>query len=47
MIGIMTSSSDEDEEDDDEDDDSSSMGSISTLKLSITNGLSYIIMIIH
>jgi len=43
MTGIMTSSSDEDEKDD----DSSSMGSISTLKVSVTNGLCNIIMIIR
>jgi len=43
----MTSSSDEDEDNDEEDDDSSLIGSVSTLKASIINGLCNIIMIIR
>ena len=47
MTSIMTSSSDEEEDDEVEDDDSSSIVSVSTLKLSITNGMRNIIMIIR
>ena len=47
MKGIMTSSYDEEEDDEEEDDDSFSTGSVSTFKLSITNGLRNIIMIIR
>jgi len=47
MMVIMTSSSEEEEDDDEEDDDSSLIGSVFTLKFSITNGLRNIIMIIH
>ena len=45
MTGIMTLSSDEEEVDEEEDDDSSSVGSVSTLKFSISKGLRNIIMI--
>ena len=45
MTGIMTLSSDEEEVAEEEDDDSSSVGNVSTLKFSITNGLRNIIML--